>query len=82
MEQEVPSRFEQLWSIEQTAEYLALSTKTLVRLALPEVRAAELPAWQQSAVPARRSARLGRRPERAGVLNSGSQAAADPARGD
>ena len=26
---EVPSRFEQLWSIEQTAEYLALSTKTL-----------------------------------------------------
>jgi hypothetical protein len=29
MEQEVPSRFEQLWSIEQTAEYLALSTKTL-----------------------------------------------------
>ncbi|HEU4511867.1 MAG TPA: helix-turn-helix domain-containing protein [Nocardioidaceae bacterium] len=29
MEQEVPSRFEQLWSIEQTAEHLALSTKTL-----------------------------------------------------
>ena len=29
MEQEMPSRFEQLWSIEQTAEYLALSTKTL-----------------------------------------------------
>ena len=26
---ELPSRFEQLWSIEQTAEYLALSTKTL-----------------------------------------------------
>lgn len=24
-----PSRFEQLWSIEQTAEYLALSVKTL-----------------------------------------------------
>lgn len=29
MGQEVPSRFEQLWWIEQTAEYLALSTKTL-----------------------------------------------------
>lgn len=25
----VPSRFERLWSIEQTAEYLALSVKTL-----------------------------------------------------
>jgi hypothetical protein len=29
MGQEVPSRFEQLWSIDQTAEYMALSTKTL-----------------------------------------------------
>jgi excisionase family DNA binding protein len=29
MEPEIPSRFEQLWSIEQAAEYLALSTKTL-----------------------------------------------------
>lgn len=29
MEQEVPSRLEQLWSTEQAAEYLALSTKTL-----------------------------------------------------
>ena len=25
----VPSRFEQLWSVEQTAEYLSLSVKTL-----------------------------------------------------
>lgn len=25
----VPSRFEQLWSVEQTADYLALSVKTL-----------------------------------------------------
>ena len=29
MEQELTSRFEQLWSIDQTAECLALSTKTL-----------------------------------------------------
>jgi hypothetical protein len=29
MEQEVPSRFEQLWSIEKAAEYLDLSPKTL-----------------------------------------------------
>jgi len=29
MEREVPSRFEQLCSIEQVAEYLAMSTKTL-----------------------------------------------------
>lgn len=27
--EEVPSRFEQLWSIEQAAEYLALARKTL-----------------------------------------------------
>lgn len=25
----VPSRFEQLWSVERTAEYLAVSVKTL-----------------------------------------------------
>lgn len=29
VEQEVPSRFEQLWSVEQAAEYLAMSVKTL-----------------------------------------------------
>jgi predicted DNA-binding transcriptional regulator AlpA len=29
MQDEVPSRFEQLWSIDQVAQYLALSTKTL-----------------------------------------------------
>ena len=27
--EEVPSRFEQLWSVQQTAEYLALSVDTL-----------------------------------------------------
>lgn len=27
--EEVPSRFEQLWSVEQVAEYRAISTKTL-----------------------------------------------------
>ena len=29
MEQDVPSRFERLWSIEQAADYMALSAKTL-----------------------------------------------------
>jgi predicted DNA-binding transcriptional regulator AlpA len=29
MEEEVPSRFERLWSIDETARYLAMSTKTL-----------------------------------------------------
>ena len=27
--EEVPSRFEQLWSVDDVAEYLAISTKTL-----------------------------------------------------
>jgi hypothetical protein len=29
MEQEVPRKFEQLWSIDQVAEYLAMSPQTL-----------------------------------------------------
>lgn len=44
MEQELLSRFEQLWSIEQTAEYLSPCRKDAVRVALPQVRSAELPA--------------------------------------
>ena len=70
--EEVPSRFEQLWSIEQAAEYLAMSTEDPLRVAVPEVRAAELPAGQQGPLPARGSARLGRRPERAGCPEAAS----------
>ena len=52
MDSEVPSRFEQLWSIEQVADYLAMSTEDPVRVAVPQVRAAELPAREQGPIPA------------------------------
>ncbi len=70
--EEVPSRFEQLWSIEQAADHLALSTKTLYGWRVPEVRPAELPPREQGEVPARGSAGLGRRAERVGVLRPAS----------
>jgi hypothetical protein len=51
-----PSRFEQLWSIEQTAEYLALSVKTLYGWRCRKYGPPSYRLRQQGPLPARRSA--------------------------
>jgi hypothetical protein len=46
-----PSRFEPLWSITTTAEYLGVAIKTLY-VAMPQGRPAELPSRRTRAIPA------------------------------
>lgn len=82
MEQQVPSRFEQLMSIEQVADYLALSTKTLYGWRCRKYGPPSYRLGNKGPLPARRGACLGRRPGRARVLSRWDASRCRSGRGD